>query len=237
MNELQRQASLKALGLTPWVATEPMPGAAPTPVLDWPEQAESAALKHTPVAATPVSAAPEQQIPAVARAATAALEQTPVEMPSAHTEPVAETRSDAVAATPMTLQAHQVGDLWVLVEQEDPSAPDLGRDAQQLLQNLLAVFAGQRRGVRKFVWPLSDVTLDDSALRKTFHSFARGLGGRLLLCISDDTCQKLLAQPRYQIIAEPVPMLVVSALSEMLAEPATHKRASWQAMLAAGLHG
>src|SRR5690606_10393007 len=37
VNELQRQAWLDAFGLTPWVATQPLPGAAPSALLDWPE--------------------------------------------------------------------------------------------------------------------------------------------------------------------------------------------------------
>lgn len=38
MNEAQRQHYLKALGLTPWVARSPLPGAASSPLLDWDEE-------------------------------------------------------------------------------------------------------------------------------------------------------------------------------------------------------
>ena len=120
---------------------------------------------------------------------------------------------------------------WLVVEQEDPGAPDLGRDAVQLLNNILAVLPGERRGTRRFIWPLPGVAGDDSALSKTFVSFARGLGGRLLLCASENTLKKLLPTPRYTLFSEGVDILPVSALQEMLREPVPHKRDTWQAMV------
>ena len=41
MNEAQRQSYLKAMGLTPWVARVALPGAAPSPALDWPEEEQA----------------------------------------------------------------------------------------------------------------------------------------------------------------------------------------------------
>ncbi|MGB1922677.1 MAG: hypothetical protein ACPHM2_05580 [Alcanivorax sp.] len=57
MNEAQRQHYLKALGLTPWVARAPLPGAASSPLLDWDEEndqpvtpaASPAALTKSPL--------------------------------------------------------------------------------------------------------------------------------------------------------------------------------------------
>lgn len=43
MNEAQRQSYLKAMGLTPWVARVPLPGAAVSPELDWPVEESSGA--------------------------------------------------------------------------------------------------------------------------------------------------------------------------------------------------
>jgi len=240
MNEPQRQAYLKALGLTPWVAAEPLPGAAPTPALDWPEIDNSAAAVTAPAnEAPPAASEASAAIPDTARAAVDNLSTPAAETKAnASQAPAPEPAREKVApATRITVQAHQVGDIWVLAEQEDAGAPDLGREALQLLQNLLAVFPGERRGARRFLWPLSDVTQGDDALQKTFLSFARGLGGRILLCAGEDSCRKLLGSERYQLLQAPVPVLPVSALTEMLADPVDHKRASWQAMLAAGFHG
>ena len=64
MNEGQRQHYLKALGLTPWVARAPLPGAASSPLLDWEDEEEQPAA--------PASAAPAQEAPASAQPPTAA---------------------------------------------------------------------------------------------------------------------------------------------------------------------
>ena len=58
MNEAQRQHYLKALGLTPWVARGPLPGAAVSPLLDWEDEEEQQAA--------PTSPAPAQEAPAPA---------------------------------------------------------------------------------------------------------------------------------------------------------------------------
>jgi len=50
MNEAQRQSYLKAMGLTPWVARVALPGAAPSPALDWPEEEQA----NAPASAGPV---------------------------------------------------------------------------------------------------------------------------------------------------------------------------------------
>lgn len=233
MNEVQRQAWLNAFGLTPWVATQPLPGAAPSALLDWPEANTAAPAPSRGQVAQPDEepaghpSAPQARRDAVGDSAPAStIAATPASAPAA-----SERARSASQATPITLQAHQVGNCWLVVEQEDPGAPDLGRDAVQLLNNILAVLPGERRGTRKFIWPLPGVAGDDSALGKTFVSFARGLGGRLLLCVSEDTRKKLLPTPRYTLFSEGVDILPVSALQEMLREPVPHKRDTWQAMV------
>ena len=56
MNEAQRQSYLRALGLTPWVARVPLPGAAPSVALDWEAETDH---RPTPMAdAVPASAVP-----------------------------------------------------------------------------------------------------------------------------------------------------------------------------------
>ena len=50
--------------------------------------------------------------------------------------------------------------------------------------------------------------------------------------------QALFSQPRYQALdLGGRKALVVSSLSEMLEDPATHKKASWQAMQEHGFDG
>lgn len=258
VNEVQRQAWLNAFGLTPWVATQSLPGAAASTLLDWPERDGEALRSHGHVATQdPTHAAGVASIPHASPAADARRDVPRSNVP--HNNAQREHAADNVAsanfvaadsaaakdapptqpararatsqATPITLQAHQIGNSWLVVEQEDPGAPDLGRDAVQLLNNILTVLPGERRGTRKFIWPLPGVAGDDSALSRTFVSFARGLGGRLLLCVSEDTLKKLLPTPRYTLFSEGVDILPVSALQEMLREPVPHKRDTWQAMV------
>ena len=239
MNELQRQAYLQALGLTPWVAAQPLPGAAESPLLEWPPQMDAPAPATAPTQPSVADVSSGAAPPPAAAAVTPSLEALK-SAPAPAAAPASQTTTAKAApaadVTRITLQAHQVGDLWLLAEQEDPGAPDFGRDALQLLNNMLAVYRGQRRGARKFLWPLSDVVQDDDALRKTFQSFARGLGGRILLCVSDASCKALLDAPRYQLRNGDPVILPVSSLAEMLQQPLEHKRQSWQAMVAAHFH-
>jgi hypothetical protein len=73
-----------------------------------------------------------------------------------------------------------------------------------------------------------------------FDLFLRRLLGRnttakLLLCASEATVQALFGSERYQpVMREQITILPVSTLTEMLADPAGHKRTSWQAMVTHG---
>lgn len=253
MNELQRQSYLKTLGLTPWVARVPLPGAAPTPWAEWPEadSGETSTTGFADVAtALPASGVTDSAFPesVALQVGDSATSQTTAEtnsvikpsMAAAQSSGERDQTSSAVRSVPaemrLTLQAHQVGSMWLLAEQEDAQAPDLGREAQQLMNNMLAIFPGERRGTRRFIWPISDIAMDDDALKKTFQSFTRALGGRILLCAKQASVEKMLGQPRYQPCGDKPVILPVSALSEMLENPAEHKRLTWQAMLAVDFH-
>lgn len=245
MNELQRQSYLKTLGLTPWVARVPLPGAAPTPWAEWPEVATPDTIREVTStagladvdASSPANDVPPTNANATATVPAEAKPTIKAAMPVTQGSGERDQTSAAVRSVPagmrVTLQAHQVGSMWLLAEQEDAQAPDLGREAQQLLNNMLAVFPGERRGTRRFIWPISDIAMDDEALKQTFQSFTRALGGRILLCAKAASVEKMLGQPRYQPCGDKPVILPVSALSEMLESPAEHKRLTWQAMLAA----
>ena len=77
MNEAQRQSYLKAMGLTPWVARVALPGAAPSPVLDWPEEEQA----NAPASAGPVVdvAVPSREPEAPVDVPLAAAESSPAE--------------------------------------------------------------------------------------------------------------------------------------------------------------
>lgn len=235
MNELQRLAWLKAMDLTPWVARQPLPGAAPSPELVWPEQA---AARVEPV--TPADAGGEQ---APATPAPQVSPSRSVETSrSAEPAPRPPTRPAVAGGLRVTLQAHQAGEVWVLAEQSDPGAPDLGRDALRLLHNLLKIFPGGG-SQRRFVWPLSGLAADDAAAGPTFLSFVQALGNadqgaRVLLCAREETVRALAGAARFEpVAAGNAVLLPVASLDEMLADPVVHKRPSWQAMVRAGFNG
>ncbi|MFN3713974.1 MAG: hypothetical protein ACK4SX_09970 [Alcanivoracaceae bacterium] len=235
MNELLRQRYLRQMGFTPWVAAEPLPGAAPSVLLEWPE---------TGAARAPVPATIEAADPA------------PVSMPSLTPESLPASAATAAAAEPagglpvtpslaFTLQAHATGTLQVWTEQQRVDAPSLGRDELQLLTALMKLFNGvpQPEGKRLVCGSTAGQPMTAEVARSMFSVFLRSLLGRdtevrVLLCVSDDTARALFDAPRYQpVMVGKVQCLPVSSLAEMLADPAQHKRLSWQAMLAHGFHG
>ena len=229
MDERLRQRYLKQMGFTPWVATTPLPGAAPSPVLDVVAPAmdddtgaepETVAALREPLAAPspPVSPAP------------IAAPVTPVEEP-------------AGPALRFTLQAHRGTEVHVWVEQQDPEAPGLTREEQQLLGNLLRLFGGmpQADARRLICAPTAGQPMTAELARPTFDLFQRRLLGRgtearLLLCARATTVEALFGVARYEpVLSDRVTVLPVSSLAEMLADPAGHKAPSWQAMKRHGL--
>jgi len=131
----------------------------------------------------------------------------------------------------------------LLCAQEDSQAPGLGRFEAPLMANLLALFQARPQRPRRFFCPLTDQPMPAAEASQALSAFIAGLceqagGERVLLCLPDSLCDALFQQPRYQPFQlGGRPALVVSSLAEMLAEPAEHKKASWQAMQANGFHG
>jgi hypothetical protein len=232
MNELLRQRYLKQMGFTPWVAVTPLPGAAPSVQLDWPDSAP------IPAPPLPVREEPSAAMPALV---------TPVSGVTSKPAPVPlpVVPSTEQPSLTFTLQAHSAGALQVWTEQQRADAPSLGREELQLLSALMKLFNGtvQPEGKRLVCASTAGQPMTDEIARSMFTVFLRGLLGRdtearVLLCVREDTTRALFQAPRYQpVMVGKVQCLPVSSLAEMLAEPALHKRRSWQAMLAHGFHG
>jgi hypothetical protein len=236
MNELQRQRYLKQMGFTPWVATEPLPGAAPSVLLDWPETAATATAAPLPAAiqADPAPLA----ISMLTSEPGGADSDKPVAAESAHSAP-------AIPSLAFTLQAHATGTLQVWTEQRRADAPSLGRDELQLLSALMKLFNGvpQPEGKRLVCGSTAGQPMTPEVARSMFSVFLRSLLGRdtearVLLCVSEDTARALFDAPRFQpVMVGKVQCLPVSSLAEMLSDPAQYKSLSWQAMLTHGFHG
>lgn len=239
MNELQRQAYLEALGFTPWVARTPLPGAAPTPVLEpapdsdrgLPRELHSDVQPEPPPAqnAAPAQTAPPAPQPAAQPAQARPSGVTANEAPAA-------VQAATPAEAPLCMHACPMGDVLVLVEQQPADAPDLGRDARELLANLLRAFSRSEQRRRRFDWPMAHVT--EGTLEDFLVQFCQSLAPQqVVLVASEQTCQRLMQGERYQVHEHHgMRWLAISGLQEMLAEPAAHKRRSWEAIKLAGLH-
>ncbi len=265
MKEAQRQQYLKALGLTPWVARVPLPGAAPSPLLDWAletEQAAAPVVEGTPLVALPQS---------LARSSGAAVSVAPVAVPS---EPPAGPGSSldpnlnpnlgsgqttspppsspvpaeaaplaADAALVFTLEAHLAGDTWLVFQQEDAQAPGLGRHTGALAASLLALFDSRPARPRRFYCPLAGQAMNagqaHQALQAFFTGLARNSGGqRLLLCLEAGLARALFDSEPYQLLqVGELPALLISSLKDMLEDAPRHKGASWRAMREQGFDG
>jgi hypothetical protein len=215
MNERLRQRYLKQMGFTPWVAVTALPGAAPSAerYVDIDDD-DSAHQVAAVVAEAPVAAekADNQSAPVL-----------PV--PSA-------------PSLNFTLQAHRGSDVHLWVEQQQADAPGLNREEQQQLAALLKLFGGtvQSDPKRLVCSATAGKPMTADIARPMFELFLRRLLGRdttakLLLCASDSTVQALFGSDRYQpLLRDQITILPVSTLTEMLSDPAGHKRSSWQAM-------
>jgi hypothetical protein len=238
MSEAQRQWYLKAMGLTPWVARQPLPGAAPSPVLDWDEEIES----------DPTAAAPEAVVAQATPIASPQRPAPPPERPVSRTaEPAEQPPRPAPGGTErltFTLEAHLAGETWVMFEQEQAQAPGLGRFGAPLAASLLALFGAAPPRPRRFYCPLTDdqpMGREEAgqALRAFLDGLTRQGGGeRVLLCIGEAHARALFGCERYRGFAlGQRPALAISTLAEMLAEPVAHKSRSWRAMVAEGFTG
>ena len=131
----------------------------------------------------------------------------------------------------------------MVFQQEDSSAPELGRHAGSLAASLLAVFGAGRERPRRFYCPLAGQPTGAGEAAQALSAFLAGLasrqgGKRVLMCLDEALAGALFEQPRYQPFQfGDMPALVVSSLQEMLAEPVRHKRDSWRAMAAEGFGG
>ncbi len=223
MRETRRQACLQALGLTPWVARSPLPGAA-----------ASARLEPAPE--------PEPE-PEPVQQAPAPVVEVPAEAPPG-AEPAAQPQAASAAATGtglrFTLHAVATPALLLMVQQSDPSAPEPGRDEQALLASLLRYFNARDAQPRAFAWPLPGAEPEAEQARASLEAFAGRLCSdhrlpRVLWLLDPELVQTLLGQSRFQPFRwRDLDCLAASSLKEMLAEPVAGKRATWQAMVRHG---
>ena len=257
MNEASRQSYLRAMGLTPWVAHTALPGAAPSPWLEWEDEQDVSSTPAEVVSASSATVSPDQATPAVAEPVSAGVTMSLKDSLASPAKPkaVPEAGSDMAAnasAAPapakgkdlvFTLEAHLGTHTWLLCAQEDTQAPGLGRFEAPLMASLLALFQSRPGRPRRFFCPLTDQPMQAGEAAQALSAFIAGLceqagGERVLLALPESLNQALFAQPRYQpfeIAGHPA--LVISGLGEMLAEPAIHKKASWQAMQEHGFDG
>lgn len=229
--ETIRQVWLNAMGLTPWVAHTPLAGAAPSPVIlqtitsaerEAPAAPANIAMSH---AATPQAGAsapmPQPVMPPAAAVQRSTVQ--PLAKPAAEVAP--------------RLVVRRIEQTLLVAEQQDPQAPEPNRDEQQLLASLVLVFG---KTARELVFISAETA---AASRETLTGFAGGMAvqgcTRILFCLSERGCRYLLdRQPRFQPFQlSGLTCVVVSSLAEMLTDPDTHKRQSWQAMCEARLSG
>lgn len=257
MNEAQRQSYLRALGLTPWVARTTLPGAAPTEPLDWAAETDAGEnLAAAPVEATPVRTAPgvgdAEQPARESAAAGAAAAETSAEAPASRAPaprdsvagtPAREPAPDNAAGLTFTLEAHLAGDTWVVFQQEDPQAPELGRYTGALAASLLTVFGTAPDRPRRFYCPLTKQPMNAGEAAQALTAFFAGLsrrhgGRRALLCVDEALARSVLGGERFESVTlGEMPALAVDSLQEMLDRPALAKKRSWQAMVAHGFAG
>ncbi|MAD72065.1 MAG: hypothetical protein CL538_16505 [Alcanivorax sp.] len=252
MNEAQRQSYLRALGLTPWVARTTLPGAAPSEPLDWAAETDAGeSLAAAPVEATPVRTAPgvgDAEQPAREAAAVDTTAEAPASRAPAPRDSVAETPAratapESTAGLTFTLEAHLAGDTWVVFQQEDPQAPELGRYTGALAASLLTVFGAAPERPRRFYCPLTKQPMSAGEAAQALTAFFAGLsrrhgGRRALLCVDETLARSVLGGERFETVKlGEMPALAVDSLQEMLDRPALAKKRSWQAMVAHGFAG
>lgn len=224
VNEAQRQSCLQAMGLTPWVAHRPLPGAAPTPELEWPAEPE-------PDPAEQIQEQLEQ--PRRQSRETAVTAARPAPQPPASAASTGE-------GVRFALHAFQAGDLWLVFQLSAPDAPGPGREEARLLAALLQIWGARPGNPRRLLCPLTpSQPLDRGQAGEVLNGFLGELGGRrLLLCVDESLAALVGDLERYRAHeAHGCRVLAVSSPAEMLAAPAEHKRRSWQAMVRAGFHG
>lgn len=206
MDERLRQRYLRQMGFTPWVATEPLPGAAPSPLIELSALAAEAEPRTVsagidqPVANTVATAQPaaaansapssaaEENETVMPQEVTAMLQEQ--QKPKVRTATAQQLQSSAPAApiatveeTPslmFTLQAHRGEHVHLWAEQQQADAPGLNREEQQQLSALLKLFKGtvQHEPKRFFCAPTVGRPMTAEIVRPMFDLFLRSLLGR-----------------------------------------------------------
>lgn len=240
--EQLRQRYLKQMGYTPWVLARAVPDVPQLPEIAWatPAAAETVAPSPSPSPApAPVDtqamlAALRQDAPAAPAPETAVASAAPVpaETPAADVERVAD----------IALLAFQAGHCWLVVEQEDPLAPELSREGFQLVSGILKVVGGAQPGEPRR-WQAGTGLGFDLPLhvaRRSLELFLQGLCRHQLLpvvLLASSSTQSLLEPVHRYTLQEQgkIKLLALSSVQEMLADAEQHKRPSWQAMLQAGV--
>ena len=141
------------------------------------------------------------------------------------------------------VEAHLAGDTWVVFQQEDPQAPELGRYTGALAASLLTVFGAAPERPRRFYCPLTKQPMSAGEATQALTAFFAGLsrqhgGRRALFCVDHSLATAVLGGERFQAVKlGEMPALAVDSLQEMLDRPALAKKRSWQAMVAHGFAG
>lgn len=221
MRETRRQACLQALGLTPWVARAPLPGAV-----------ESARLEPT--------SGPEPEPAPVTEREASAPDPVPEAAPEPAAQPQAAPTTGPDTGLRFTLHALATPALLLMVQQSDPSAPEPGREEQALLAALLRYFNAPDAQPRTFAWPLPGADNEAEQARASLEAFTGRLCSdarqpRVLWLLDTELVQTLLGQSRFQSFRwRDLDCMAASSLREMLEEPVARKRATWQAMVRHG---
>lgn len=223
MEELRRQAYLKALGVTPWVARGRLPGAAESTLLEWPAAPEPAP------AAQPER--PSLSVP----------ESAPKTAPTA--EPSPEPARPVPAGEPglrFTLHAFSAPGMVLLAQQADAGAPEPGREEQRMLSGLLRYLGVRDRRPRSFAWPLPGMEAQADHAHASLEAFLKRLcqdGGcdRVLWLLDASLTGELMRGERFRVHEwAGLRCLPVASLAEMFSDPVSAKRESWLAMVKYG---
>ena len=222
MQELRRQAYLKALGVTPWVARGRLPGAPESVLLERPA---------TP-APEPLPERPEMPVPEAPR--------EPVVARSNQPEPAPQPATPAESAVRFTLHAFAASGVLLVMQQADADAPEPGRAEQRMLAGLLRYFNVRDRRPRTFAWPLPGVSAPADHAHASLEAFLRRLCqdsgcDRVLWLLDEALTARLLRGERFRPLDRAgLPGLPVASLAEMIEQPEVFKRQSWQAMVRHG---
>lgn len=222
MQELRRQAYLKAMGMTPWVARRALPGAPEPTVLEWPAPVEPEARMPEPPLSVPEPPADESKPRQPEQTA------TPRPVPSAD------------EGLRFTLHAFSAPGMVLLAQQADPGAPEPGREEQRMLAGLLRYLDVRDRRPRSFAWPLPGMQAEPDHAHASLEAFLKRLcqdagNDRVLWVLDESLAAELLRGERFRPHEwAGLRCLPVASLEEMFRQPGEFKRRSWQAMVKHG---